>query len=92
MKFIFREAYDNKFIGQIEQPSDFLNVLKFFNEEKISLTMVTYKEHEDENLFEDYIVVDFYLTMLHDEAEALEYDASITVRLRKDDQGQYGKA
>ena len=83
MKFIFKDAYDNKFIGQAEQSSDFLNVLKFFSEERITLTMVTYKEHENEDLFEDYIVVDFYLTMLHD--EALEYDTTITVRLRKDD-------
>ena len=83
MKFIFRDACDNKFIGQAEQSSDFLNILKFFSEEKISLTMVTYKKHEDEDSFEDYIVVDFYLTMLHD--EALEYDTTVTVRLRKDD-------
>lgn len=83
MKFNFRDIDGNKFIGEVEQPSDYLNVLKFFNEEKISMTIVTYKQYEKEDVYEDYIVEDFYLTLLHD--TDYKYDSYVIVRLRKDE-------
>lgn len=83
MKFNFRNIDDNKLIGQIEQSSDYLNVLKFFNKEKIPMTIVTYKEHEKEDLYEDYIVEDFFLTLLHD--SDYKCDTYITVRVDKDE-------
>lgn len=83
MKFIFREIFEDKFVGQIEQSSDFLNVLKFFNEEKLSMTIVTYNEHEDKDLYEDYIIEDFFLTLLHD--SEYNYESYIMVRVSKDE-------
>lgn len=83
MDFNFRNIDDDKFIGHVEQSHDFLNVLKFFNEEKLPITIVTYKEHEDEDVYEDYIVEDFFLTLLHD--SDYKYNASITVRVNKDE-------
>lgn len=83
MRFNFRNIDDDKFIGQTEQSSDYLNVLKFFNEEKLPMTIVTYKEHEKEDLYEDYIIEDFYLTLLHD--TYYKYDSSVTVRVSKDE-------
>ena len=83
MRFNFRDIDGDKFIGQVEQSHDFLNVLKFFNEEKIPMTIVTYKQHEDEDVYEDYIVEDSFLTLLHD--SDYKYNASVTVRVSKDD-------
>ena len=83
MRFNFRNIDDNKLIGQTEQSSDYLNVLKFFNEERLPMTIVTYKEHEDEDVYEDYIIEDFFLALLHD--SDYKYDASITVRVNKDE-------
>ena len=83
MRFDFRNIDGDKFIGQVEQSSDFLNILKFFNEEKIPMTIVTYKEHEKEDLYEDYIIEDFFLALLHD--SDYKYDAYITVRVHKDE-------
>jgi hypothetical protein len=83
MHFNFRNIDNDKFIGVVEQSHDFLNVLKFFNEERIPMTIVTYKEHEDEDVYEDYIVEDFFLTLLHD--SNYKYYANITVRVREDE-------
>lgn len=83
MRFNFRNIDGDKFIGQTEQSSDFLNVLKFFNEEKISMTIVTYKEHEKEDIYEDYIVEDFYLTLLHN--TMCDCESYVTVRVSKDE-------
>lgn len=83
MRFNFRNIDGDKFIGQTEQPSDYLNVLKFFEEEKIPMTFVTYKEYKDEDVYEDYIIDDFYLTLLQD--VDYKYDSSVIVRVRKDD-------
>ena len=82
MNFNFRNIDGDKFIGQTEQSSDFLNVLKFFNEEKIPMTIVTYKEHEDDDLYEDYIIEDFFLTFHNSD---YKYDSFVTVRVRKDE-------
>ena len=41
MRFNFRNIDGDKFIGQVEQSHDFLNVLKFFNEEKLPITIAT---------------------------------------------------
>lgn len=83
MNFNFRNIDGDKFIGLVEQPSDYLNVLKFFNEEKIPMTIVTYNQHEEDDVYEDYIIDDFYLTLLHD--INYKYSPSVIVRLRKDE-------
>lgn len=83
MDFNFRDIDGDKFIGHVEQSHDFLNVLNFFNEERLPITIVTYKEHEDDDVYEDYIVEDFFLTLLND--GDYKYNASITVRVRKDE-------
>lgn len=83
MRFNFRNIDGDKFIGQVEQEHDFLNVLKFFNEEKIPITIVTYKQIAEENLYEDYIIDDFFLTLLHN--SDYKYNPSVTVRVRKDE-------
>ncbi len=83
MKFNFRNIDGDKFIGEVEQTSDYLNVLKFFNEEKIPMTFVTYKEYKDEDVYEDYIIEDFYLASLQD--VNYKYDSYVIVRLRKDE-------
>lgn len=83
MDFNFRNIDGDKFIGHVEQSHDFLNVLKFFNEERLPITIVTYKKHADEDVYEDYIVEDFFLTLLHD--SDYKYNASITVRVNKDE-------
>ena len=83
MRFNFRNIDGDKFIGEVEQSSDYLNVLKFFEEEKIPMTFVTYKEHEDGDVYEDYIIDDFYLTSLQD--VNYKYDSYVIVRLRKDE-------
>lgn len=83
MRFNFRNIDGDKFIAQTEQSHDFLNVLKFFNEEKIPMTVVTYKEHKDEDSYEDYIVEDFFLTLLHN--TMCDYEAYVTVRVSKDE-------
>ena len=56
MNFNFRNIDGDKFIGLVEQSSDYLNVLKFFEEEKIPMTFVTYKEYKDADVYEDYII------------------------------------
>lgn len=83
MRFNFRNIDGDKFIGEVEQSHDFLNVLKFFNEERLPITIVTYNKHADEDVYEDYIVEDFFLTLLHD--SGYKYNASITVRVNKDE-------
>lgn len=83
MRFNFRNIDSDKFIGEVEQTSDYLNVLKFFEEEKIPMTFVTYKEHKDEDVYEDYIIDDFYLASLQD--VNYKYDSYVIVRLRKDE-------
>lgn len=83
MDFNFRDIDGDRFIGHVEQSHDFLNVLKFFNEERLPITIVTYKEHEEDDVYEDYIVEDFFLTLLND--GDYKYNASITVRVRKDE-------
>lgn len=83
MRFNFRNIDGDKFIGETEQSSDYLNVLKFFEEEKIPMTFVTYKEYKDEDVYEDYIIDDFYLALLQD--VNYKYDSYVVVRLRKDE-------
>ena len=83
MDFNFRDIDGDRFIGHVEQSHDFLDVLKFFNEERLPITIVTYKEHKDDDVYEDYIVEDFFLTLLHD--GDYKYNASITVRVNKDE-------